>query len=104
MTRGGASFSLQRRLQPASCSKPAKNWGQPTLSQGVVSVRKCAPPFVAAWTERAVPNFSPRPQSPRILAPAPLTSLYEIVGADSTRLQTEPRLSGAVNPGDGEPS
>jgi hypothetical protein len=31
--------------------KPAKNWGQPTLSQGA--------PF-AAWTERAVPSFSPR--------------------------------------------
>ncbi len=34
--------------------EPAKNWGQPTLSQGAL---------FAAWTERTVPNFSPCPQT-----------------------------------------
>ncbi len=42
--------------------QPAKNWGLPTLSQGG-AVSTIAPTLVAAWTERAVPNFSPRPLS-----------------------------------------
>ena len=41
----------------------AKNWGQPTLSQGAVNAWQNAFPFAAAWTERAVPNFSPHPLS-----------------------------------------
>ena len=36
-----------------------ENWGLPTLSQGAVNASKNALFSVAAWTERAVPNFSP---------------------------------------------
>jgi hypothetical protein len=45
-------------------AKPAKNWGQPTLSQGAVIRRKNAPIIAAARTERAVPDFPPHPQIP----------------------------------------
>ncbi len=48
----------------------AKNWGLPTLSQGAVSTWRSALAFAAAWTERAVPNFSPRPLSPVHAAPS----------------------------------
>jgi hypothetical protein len=44
----------------------AKNWGLPTLSQGGLIISKNALPFAAAWTERAVPNFSPHPLSPAL--------------------------------------
>jgi hypothetical protein len=48
----------------SKAAETAKNWGLPTLSQGAVNARKNAFPFAAAWTERAVPNFSPHPLSP----------------------------------------
>jgi hypothetical protein len=47
---------------PSKTVEPAKNWGQPTLSQGASSPEENALPFAAAWTERAVPNFSPEPK------------------------------------------
>jgi hypothetical protein len=52
----GPSATAQAPLKTA---KSAKNWGLPTLSQGAVMQPENALPFVAAWTERTVPNFSP---------------------------------------------
>jgi hypothetical protein len=43
-----------------------EKWGLPTLSQGGVSNRENALNFAAAWTERAVPIFSPRPLSHKL--------------------------------------
>ena len=45
-------------------TRACENCGLPTLSQGAVNAPENALPFVAAWTERAVPNFSPRPLGP----------------------------------------
>jgi hypothetical protein len=44
----------------------AKKWGLPTLSQGAVSTLENALNVAAAWTERAVPIFSPRPLSRKL--------------------------------------
>jgi hypothetical protein len=75
----------------------AKSWGQPTLSQGAISTRKNALPFAAAWTERAVPNFSPHPLSPAreltLMFPAPAKSWGQPTlsqGAISTRKNALP--------------